>query len=61
MPEGVRVTDVQFRQATFIETSIANVRKVLIEALLVVAVVLFLFLLNWQTTSSRCSPFRYPC
>ena len=50
MPEGVRVTDVQFRQATFIETSISNVRKVLVEALLVVAVVLFLFLLNWQTT-----------
>jgi HME family heavy-metal exporter len=50
MPEGVLVTDVQFRQATFIETSISNVRKVLIEALLVVAVVLFLFLLNWQTT-----------
>ncbi len=50
MPEGVRVVDVQFRQATFIETSIANVRKVLIEALIVVAVVLFLFLLNWQTT-----------
>ena len=50
MPEGVRVTDVQFRQATFIETSISNVRKVLVEALIVVAVVLFLFLLNWQTT-----------
>ncbi|MGV1013872.1 MAG: efflux RND transporter permease subunit [Methyloceanibacter sp.] len=50
MPEGVRVIDVQFRQATFIETSIANVRKVLVEALIVVAVVLFLFLLNWQTT-----------
>lgn len=50
MPEGVRVTDVQFRQATFIETSIANVQKVLIEALFVVAIVLFLFLLNWQTT-----------
>ena len=50
MPQGVRVTDVQFRQATFIETSIANVKKVLIEALVVVAIVLFLFLLNWQTT-----------
>ncbi|WP_334146081.1 efflux RND transporter permease subunit [Hyphomicrobium sp.] len=50
MPEGVKVTDVQFRQATFIETSIGNVKRVLIEALVVVAVVLFLFLLNWQTT-----------
>ncbi|MGL4395276.1 MAG: efflux RND transporter permease subunit [Hyphomicrobium sp.] len=50
MPEGVSVTDVQFRQATFIEASIANVKKVLIEALIVVAVVLFAFLLNWRTT-----------
>jgi HME family heavy-metal exporter len=50
MPEGVRVTDVQFRQATFIEGSIANVKRVLVEALVVVAIVLFAFLLNWQTT-----------
>ncbi len=50
MPEGVRVTDVQFRQATFIETSIDNVLRVLMEALFVVALVLFAFLLNWQTT-----------
>jgi CzcA family heavy metal efflux pump len=50
MPAGVKVTDVQFRQATFIEASIANVKRVLIEALVVVAIVLFVFLLNWQTT-----------
>ena len=50
MPEGVRVTDVQFRQATFIESSIDNVMRVLVEALIVVAIVLFVFLLNWQTT-----------
>ena len=51
MPEGVSVDNVQFRQATFIETSIANVKKVLVEALIVVAIVLFVFLLNWQTTA----------
>jgi len=50
MPDDVRVTDIQFRQATFIETSIQNVMRVLMEALVVVAIVLFLFLLNWQTT-----------
>ena len=50
MPEGVRVTDIQFRQATFIESSIENVKRVLVEALVVVAIVLFVFLLNWQTT-----------
>lgn len=51
MPEEVSVTDVQFRQSTFIETSISNVKRVLVEALIVVAIVLFVFLLNWQTTA----------
>jgi HME family heavy-metal exporter len=50
MPKGVQIENVQFRQATFIERSISNVQRVLLEALAVVAVVLFLFLLNWQTT-----------
>jgi CzcA family heavy metal efflux pump len=50
MPPGVSVTDVQFRQATFIETSIDNVLQVLLEALVCVAIVLFIFLLNWQAT-----------
>jgi HME family heavy-metal exporter len=50
MPKGVRVLDVQFRQATFIEASIDNVLRVLVEALICVAIVLFIFLLNWQTT-----------
>lgn len=51
MPEGVSLNNVQFRQATFIETSISNVKKVLVEALIVVGLVLFIFLLNWQTTA----------
>ena len=50
MPKDVSVTNVQFRQATFIERSITNVERVLVEALVVVAIVLFAFLLNWQTT-----------
>jgi HME family heavy-metal exporter len=49
-PRGIVVDRVQFRQADFVETSIANVRRVLVEALLVVAVVLFAFLLNARTT-----------
>ncbi|OHC45824.1 MAG: multidrug transporter AcrB [Rhodobacteraceae bacterium GWE1_64_9] len=50
LPEGVKADNILFRQATFIETSISNVQKVLLEAIGVVAVVLFLFLLNLRTT-----------
>ena len=50
MPNGIKVDTVVFRQANFIETSIRNVEKVLLEAIVVVAIVLFLFLLNARTT-----------
>jgi HME family heavy-metal exporter len=50
MRAGVTVTNVQFRQATFIETSIGNVKRVLVEAALFVAFVLFVFLMNARAT-----------
>src|SRR5215213_5251359 len=50
LPAGVSATDVQFRQATFIETSIQNVERVLLEAAVVVTIVLFVFLLNLRAT-----------
>ena len=50
LPKSVTTVDVLFRQASFIEVSINNVLRVLVEALIVVAVVLFLFLMNWRTT-----------
>ena len=50
MPAGITVTNVQFRQATFIETSIHNVERVLVEASIVVAVILFVFLVNARAT-----------
>ncbi|MDG4574518.1 MAG: efflux RND transporter permease subunit [Defluviicoccus sp.] len=50
VPAGIRIGDVLFKQANFIQTSIRNVERVLIEALIVVSIVLFLFLLNWRTT-----------
>ena len=50
MPKGIRIDNTVFRQANFIETSISNVKKVLIEAVVVVAIILFLFLLNLRTT-----------
>ena len=50
IPKGITATNVQFRQATFIETSVGNVERVLVEAAAVVAVVLILFLMNWRAT-----------
>ena len=51
LPEGVKADQILFRQANFIESSIGNVRRVLLEAAVVVAAVLFAFLLNWRTTA----------
>ena len=51
LPGGIKADQVLFRQAAFIETSIRNVERVLVEAVLVVAVVLFAFLLNVRTTA----------
>ncbi len=48
---GIKVDNILFRQANFIETSIGNVRTVLLEAVAVVAIVLFAFLLNVRTTA----------
>jgi CzcA family heavy metal efflux pump len=50
LPKSVVATKVQFRQATFIETSIHNVERVLVEAAIVVAAVLLLFLMNVRAT-----------
>jgi HME family heavy-metal exporter len=50
LPLGINAENIIFRQANFIETSIRNVQVVLLEAAVVVAVVLFAFLLSWRTT-----------
>jgi HME family heavy-metal exporter len=50
LPAGLSATNVQFRQATFIETSIKNVERVLLEAAAVVAAILFVFLMNTRAT-----------
>lgn len=51
LPNGMKASQIIFRQANFIEASIGNVEKVLLEAGVVVAIVLFAFLLNWRTTA----------
>ena len=50
LPAGITATNVQFRQATFIETSMDNLKRVLFEAAMVVAVVLIAFLMNVRAT-----------
>jgi heavy-metal exporter, HME family len=51
LPAGIKADRVQMRQADFIEASIATLQKVILEAALVVAVILFAFLLNIRTTA----------
>jgi HME family heavy-metal exporter len=50
MPEGVRPDLTVFRQADFINASVDNVQRVMIEAIVAVAIILFLFLANTRTT-----------
>ncbi|PXX98917.1 CusA/CzcA family heavy metal efflux RND transporter [Marinifilum breve] len=50
LPEGVNVNTHIFRQADFINSSIGNVQKALLEGSVFVIVILFLFLMNYRTT-----------
>lgn len=49
-PEGVLINKDVFRQSHFIQRSVDNVVKVLVEATLIVGAILILFLLNVRTT-----------
>lgn len=51
MPSGVKIETDLFKQASFIETSIDNVVEALRDGTIIVAIVLFLFLLNFRTTA----------
>ncbi len=50
MPAGMNLNRHVFRQADFIQYSIDNLKKVLIEAAVIVTIVLVMFLLNVRTT-----------
>ena len=50
MPEDVKLSTDVFRQSSFIESSIDNVEKSLLEGAFFVIIVLFIFLMNWRTT-----------
>lgn len=50
LPADVRINSQIFRQSRFIDSSIDNVKKSLIEGAIFVIIVLFIFLMNWRTT-----------
>jgi CzcA family heavy metal efflux pump len=50
LPQDLQINTRIFRQADFIDASINNIQKTLIEGSLFVIVVLFLFLMNWRAT-----------
>jgi CzcA family heavy metal efflux pump len=51
LPEDVQVNTHVFRQADFIEASIGNIQKTLVEGSIFVVVILFVFLMNWRATT----------
>ena len=50
LPSDVKVNSEIFRQSRFIDGSINNVKKSLVEGGIFVVLVLFIFLMNWRTT-----------
>lgn len=49
-PSGVKLSTNLFRQEWFISAGLSNVEKALAEALLIVAIIVFLFLVKWRPT-----------
>ncbi|XAM01076.1 efflux RND transporter permease subunit [Phycisphaeraceae bacterium D3-23] len=50
LPEGIVLNRDVVRQSHFINRSVSNVRKILLEAVVIIAVIIILFLLNVRTT-----------
>ncbi|MEJ7694474.1 efflux RND transporter permease subunit [Daejeonella sp.] len=51
LPADLNINTKIFRQADFIDASISNIQKTLIEGSIFVVVILFLFLMNWRATA----------
>ena len=50
LPAGVNLNSKIFRQADFIQASIDNIKKALVEGSVFVVIIMFLFLMNYRTT-----------
>jgi CzcA family heavy metal efflux pump len=50
LPPDIKINNNIFRQATFIEASVNNIQKALIEGSVFVVIIMFLFLMNFRTT-----------
>lgn len=50
LPKDIHINTKIFRQADFINSSISNIKKTLIEGSFFVVIILFLFLMNWRAT-----------
>jgi CzcA family heavy metal efflux pump len=51
LPTDIHINTEIFRQADFINASISNIQKVLLEGTAFVIIILFLFLMNWRATA----------
>jgi len=50
LPKDIHINTNIFRQADFINASISNIQKTLLEGSIFVVIILFLFLMNWRAT-----------
>ena len=50
LPSDIKINTKIFRQADFIQASISNIQKALIEGSIFVVIIMFLFLMNFRTT-----------
>ncbi|HSO85949.1 MAG TPA: efflux RND transporter permease subunit [Draconibacterium sp.] len=50
LPQDIHINTQIFRQADFINASISNIQKTLLEGSIFVFIILFLFLMNWRAT-----------
>lgn len=51
LPKDIHIDTHVFRQADFINASISNIQKTLLEGTAFVIIILFLFLMNWRATA----------